>query len=336
MGHDEANTLTFDSVNSNNLEKKQVDSIKEFMSFDSSKFDSLENFQFRYATEFVRKNKNLSSESKDSLGDQDLIEIPKDEHIRKCAIHLLKDDAENDIEFYKLCVNRLVGEKSFKKALALADAAIPHDNIEIVQDILRSLIETEANTHFPSYYIKRMYDQVQAAEYTIQYLNYLDVDTGIDLLNMCASQLRYYNGTHAESSSARDNTKKKVDALHGKICSLLKELEMYKQVLIVAPDEYEGWQKVAQLCRTAPKQVIRTLLGLKQHKLAGRVIDSTTTNDVGMKIDFETSYIFELLTVRNQESNKSQAFERLEALTAIEAAKVYKRVMAKLMIITQN
>ena len=124
-----------------------------------------------------------------------------------------------------------------------------------------------------------MYDQVQAAEYTIQYLNYLDVDTGIDLLNMCASQLRYYNGTHAESSSARDNTKKKVDALHGKICSLLKELEMYKQVLIVAPGEYEGWQKVAQLCRTAPKQVIRTLLGLKQHKLAGRVIDSTTTNE---------------------------------------------------------
>ena len=46
LGHDEANTLTFDGLNSNNLEKKQVDSIKEFMSFDSSKFDSLENFNF--------------------------------------------------------------------------------------------------------------------------------------------------------------------------------------------------------------------------------------------------------------------------------------------------
>ena len=55
-----------------------------------------------------------------------------------------------------------------------------------------------------------------------------------------------------------------------------------------------------------------------------------STNDVVMKIDFETSYIFELLTVRDQESNKSQAFERLEALTAIEAAKVYKRVMRQI------
>ena len=63
------------------------------------------------------EKQNLSSESKDSLGDQDLIEIPKDEDIRKCAIHLLKDDAENDIEFYKLCVNRLVGEKVLRKHL---------------------------------------------------------------------------------------------------------------------------------------------------------------------------------------------------------------------------
>ena len=325
LGQDETDALCIRSAESKKLEKKQVDSIQNFMSFDSSKFNSLENFQFQHATEFVRKNKNLSLESKDDLRDQDLIEIPKDDGIRNCAIHLLKDDAENDIEFYKLCVNRLMGEKSFTKALALADAVIPHHNIEIVQDILRSLIETETNASFTSYYIKRMHDQVQAAEYTIQYLNRLDVDTGIDLLNMCASQLRYYYGMNAEPGSATDT--RKIDVLHGKVCSLLKELEMYKQILIVAPDQYEGWQKIAQLCRTAPKQVIRTLLSLKQHKLAGRVIDSTTTNDIVMKIDFETSYIFELLTVRDQESNKSQAFERLEALTAIEAAKVYKRVM---------
>ena len=104
---------------------------------------------------------------------------------------------------------------------------------------------------------------------------------------------------------------------------------MYKQVLIVAPGEYEGCV-LHNYVERLRKQVIRTLLGLKQHKLAGRRIDSTTTNDVVMKIDFETSYIFELLTVRDQESNKSQAFERLEALTAIEAAKVYKRVMRQI------
>ena len=46
-----------------------------------------------------------------------------------------------------------------------------------------------------------------------------------------------------------------------------------------------------------------------------------------MKIDFETSYIFELLTVQQQANNKSKAFERLEALNAIEAAQVYKRIM---------
>ena len=36
-------------------------------------------------------------------------------------------------------------------------------------------------------------------------------------------------------------------------------------------------------------------IGSKAHKLAGRVIDSTTTNDVVMKIDFETSYILSYL-----------------------------------------
>ena len=36
-----------------------------------------------------------------------------------------------------------------------------------------------------------------SVKYAIQYLDRLDVDTGIDLLNMCASQLRYCNNHDA-------------------------------------------------------------------------------------------------------------------------------------------
>eukprot|EP00943_MAST-04B_sp_MAST-4B-sp1_P005186 g5186.t1 len=315
-----------------NDDNNQIRSIKDFISFDPSRFDGLKNFQFQYATEFIYKKGGTSDRKGDSMSasKKDVLEIPKDLNIRQCLVHLLNDDAEDDIEFYELCVNRLKQEKDYKRALALADAVIYHHKFEIVQGILRVLIETDVDNYSTSHYIKRMHDHIEAAEYTIQYLERLDVDTGIDLLNMCASQLRYCNGEKDEDENRsgvglRDDKKRK--ELHRKICSLLKELNIYKQVLLVAPDAYKTWQKLATICRTAPEQVIRKLLSLKQHKLAGRIINSTTINDVEMKIDFETSYIYELLTVQQHRNNKSKAFERLEALNAIEAAQVYKRIM---------
>lgn len=318
-----------------NIDSGQNGSIKDFISFDPSKFKSLKNFQFQYDLEFVykkgRRRPGDDANTKDmNSNKQDVLEIPKDLNIRKCLAHLLNDDAENDIEFYELCVNRLKEDKDFKKALALADAGISHHKFEIVQEILRVLIESDVDNYSTSHYIKRMHDRVQAAEYAIQYLDRLDVDTGIDLLNMCASQLRYCNNHDAneiENSNSSINKDEKIKELQKQVCSLLKELNIYKQVLSVAPHKYKTWQQIAKLCRTKPEQVIRTLLGLKQHKLAGRIINSTTTNDIEMKIDFETSYIFELLTVQQQANNKSKAFERLEALNAIEAAQVYKRIM---------
>ena len=45
------------------------------------------------------------SNSKDvNANIHDVLEIPKDLKIRQCLAHLLNDDAENDIEFYELCV----------------------------------------------------------------------------------------------------------------------------------------------------------------------------------------------------------------------------------------
>ena len=109
---------------------------KDFISFDPSKFKSLKNFQFQYDLEFVykkgRRRPGDDANTKDmNSNKQDVLEIPKDLNIRKCLAHLLNDDAENDIEFYELCVNRLKEDKDFKKALALADAGISHPNLRL-------------------------------------------------------------------------------------------------------------------------------------------------------------------------------------------------------------
>ena len=287
------------------------DPVSDFISFDAAGFQGWEKSKF-------------GTKECSRLDDEQLVNVfvPRDPRLCLCLQNLYEDDALSDSHFYEMCVDQLKKSGKLTHALALADGAVQHGS-KIVEGLLESLIKKGADGSAISRYIKRMRNHVHAANLALEHLERFDVDTGIDLLYMCAFQLE-----SGDAGLASDNSSLK--SLHSRICASLFRLKTYKSILVVNPGAYfTSWQMVGQMCRENPADIVRRLLAVQEHQLAGSIMSQVSLGEnlKLVRIEFETSYILELLMKQN---DKSKAFERLEALEAVESARVCQNVFQQI------
>eukprot|EP00945_MAST-04E_sp_MAST-4E-sp1_P004972 g4972.t1 len=239
--------------------------------------------------------------------------IPSDPHLCLCLSKMYDDDALSDSQFYELCVEQLKRAGEYTHALALADGGVQHRH-EIVEVLLEALVKEGRSGASIAQYIKRMRNHVHAAQLTLEHLERFDADTAIDLLYMCAFQLEDDDAEHALIN------------LQHEIGESLTRLRLYKSIIVVNSTTFVSWQEVSRMCTEHPVEIARKMIALQEHQLVARIMAQFSLGDGKnlVQIEFETSYILELLT---KFKNKPKAFERLEALPPYESALVCKKVM---------
>jgi hypothetical protein len=198
-------------------------------------------------------NKAISTSYKDAL-------LPSDtsSDITKLIplVHIL--DGNNDDQFYISIAQSLIDNGDYTTALRFANTNLLN---RIPDYMLQIFVERTSEKHMTSAFIPRIQNDKLATQLTFKYLEQWDIDTSIDLIEMCISRFEAHMVQH---------TNMELLTLKKKAQDKYSQLLLFKKILSspTGEDTFVLWTELNELAHRDPHKLISDLIDHREYELA--------------------------------------------------------------------